>query len=135
MFHSTEASLELRTMAGYTFCFQKELTPTDISRNLEIPEWALDLPPGNESMHVVDPNADITWEFICSTRSSGRRSMTHQWIDFAKKKELRPGDVLRFYRWTNGDGYFMVLERHSIRLFGVTIYLSKQVVSSVFDFL
>ncbi|CAK9159711.1 unnamed protein product [Ilex paraguariensis] len=101
-----------------------ELSPTDTSRNLEIPKWALDLPPGNATMHVLDPNGHTTWEFICSTRSSGRRSMTYQWIDFAKKKKLRPGDILRFYRLSHGDGYFMELERHSIRLFGVTMYIS-----------
>ncbi|CAK9159642.1 unnamed protein product [Ilex paraguariensis] len=101
----------------------QKLSPNDISRNLEIPNGALDLPPGNAIMHVLDPNGDTTWEFKCSTRSNGRRLMTYQWIDFTKKKELGPDDILRFYRWTNGDGYFMELERHSIRLFGVTIYI------------
>ncbi|CAK9159716.1 unnamed protein product, partial [Ilex paraguariensis] len=108
----------LWTMEGYVLCFEKKLSATDVTRNMEIPKWALHLPPGNEIMYVLDPNGETTWQFICSTRNSGRRSMLYQWMSFAEKKKLMPDDILRFYRSTNGDGYLMELERHSIRLFG-----------------
>ncbi|CAK9159706.1 unnamed protein product [Ilex paraguariensis] len=114
----------LWTMEGYVLCFEKKLSATDVTRNMEIPKWALHLPPGNEIMYVLDPNGETTWQFICSTRNSGRRSMLYQWMSFAEKKKLMPDDILRFYRSTNGDGYLMELERHSIRLFGVTIQIS-----------
>ncbi|CAK9136098.1 unnamed protein product [Ilex paraguariensis] len=111
-------------MAGHAFCFTKKLSPTDVSRNLEIPNGALDLPQGNEIIHVLDPTGETTWEFICSTRSGGRRLMTYQWRNFAEKKRLMPGDVLRLQRSTIGNVYLMELERRSIRLFGKGSFLS-----------
>ncbi|CAK9164583.1 unnamed protein product [Ilex paraguariensis] len=116
-------SLTNHTKQRETACAAKSKTfkATDVSRYLEIPNWALDLPAGNEIMHVLDPNGETSWVFICSTRTSGRRSMTYQWCSFTAGKRLMAGDVLRFYWSMIENVYLMELERWSIRLFGVTI--------------
>ncbi|KAA8534381.1 hypothetical protein F0562_031898 [Nyssa sinensis] len=107
-------------MNGRELSFKKKLSSTDLTRNLEIPNMALHLPDGNQTMRVLDQNGRL-WHFKCPRRRGGRRCLTDQWRDFASTVTPRKGDILRFYFSAEEGEYFVELERRSIQLFGVTI--------------
>ncbi|CAK9172899.1 unnamed protein product [Ilex paraguariensis] len=96
-------------------CFTKEsLTRSDVQRNLEIPNGASFLPPGNEVMIVRD-QAGTKYEFIASERRGGRRALTWDWHDFAVAKNLQVGDSLRMY-WSGNENEYVV--QLGTKLFG-----------------
>ncbi|CAK9143067.1 unnamed protein product [Ilex paraguariensis] len=110
-------------MEGHLLCFEKKLSPTDTSKNLQIPRNSVHLPRANEEITVTNQDGEI-WQFICSTRADGRRHITHEWREFAKAKRLLPGDIFRLYQSTTNENlYFMQIECRSIQLFGVTIQI------------
>ncbi|KAA8535329.1 hypothetical protein F0562_030332 [Nyssa sinensis] len=62
-------------------CFQKELSDSDINTALEIPGGAMNLPPADEDMRVLDQNNRV-WTFNAGTRRDGRRHMRKNWRRF-----------------------------------------------------
>ncbi|CAK9151447.1 unnamed protein product [Ilex paraguariensis] len=85
-------------------CFQKQLSNTDVSRNLEIPNRAPFLPAGHGVMLVTDREGNI-YDFVASVRADGRRSLKRDWCFFAEKKHLRAGEFIRIYWSGNGNQY------------------------------
>ncbi|KAA8539107.1 hypothetical protein F0562_025799 [Nyssa sinensis] len=106
-----------------SLCFEKQLTETDVSSYLEIPEAAQYLPPGDEAMQVVDENGYV-WQFKASVTTTGRRCLTQQWHNFVAVASPRNGDTLKYYRLFNQNVYLVKLQRKpALRLFGVDIYV------------
>ncbi|CAK9152256.1 unnamed protein product, partial [Ilex paraguariensis] len=94
-------------------CIEKRLSGTDVSRNLEVPSQARFLPEANGIMLVTDRDG-IRYEFIAPVRKSGRRSLTHQWSDFAAAKGLRASEFIRI-NWSGNENHYVVqvgLEAH-----------------------
>ncbi|THG23047.1 hypothetical protein TEA_024762 [Camellia sinensis var. sinensis] len=95
---------------GYLICFEKELSKTDVTGNLEIPRDALHLPDAaenNEIMLVWDHGK--IWNFQAPVRGDGRRRfMSDQWRQFAKDNSLMDRDVLKFYRSTAIVNFYVV---------------------------
>ncbi|CAK9156095.1 unnamed protein product [Ilex paraguariensis] len=103
-------------------CIQKQLSETDINRNLEVPNQAQFLPEGNGIMLVTDRDG-TSFEFVASVRRSGRRSLTHQWIEFAASKGLRAGEFIRI-NWTGHENQYEVqlgLQAHGQHIFWETL--------------
>ncbi|CAL5343470.1 unnamed protein product [Camellia sinensis] len=106
-----------RMEEGYLICFEKELSKTDVTGNLEIPRDALHLPDAaenNEIMLVWDHGK--IWNFQAPVRGDGRRRfMSDQWRQFAKDNSLMDRDVLKFYRSTAIVNFYVVTFERALR--------------------
>ncbi|KAL7184525.1 hypothetical protein ACSBR2_026645 [Camellia fascicularis] len=103
---------------GYLKCFEKELSKTDVTGNLEVPRDALYLPDAaenNEIMLVWDRGK--IWNFKAPVRGdgTGRRFMSCQWRQFATKNSLMDRDVLKFYRSTAIVNFYVVTFERALR--------------------
>ncbi|GMP69035.1 hypothetical protein CsSME_00028436 [Camellia sinensis var. sinensis] len=97
-------------------CFEKKLSKTDATGNLEIPMNALHLPAvDNEIMNVRHRDERI-WEFKAPARrdGSGRRYMTCQWRQFVRENDLVDGDIVKF-SWSTADEYYHVVTVKKLR--------------------
>ncbi|CAL5407315.1 unnamed protein product [Camellia sinensis] len=107
-----------RMVEGYLKCFEKELSKTDATGNLEIPGSALYLPAvaeNTEIMYVWDHGK--IWKFKAPVRSdgTGRRFMSHQWRQFSKDNSLMDRDVVKLYRSTTIVNLYVVTFERALR--------------------
>ncbi|KAI8008324.1 hypothetical protein LOK49_LG07G01057 [Camellia lanceoleosa] len=103
---------------GYLKCFEKEISQTDATGNLEIPRDALHLPDAMEDRQImlVWHNGTI-WRFRAPVRGdgTGRRYMTCQWRQFARDNSLMHHDVVELYRSTFIENFFVVTFERALR--------------------
>ncbi|KAF2319894.1 hypothetical protein GH714_020152 [Hevea brasiliensis] len=89
--------------------FSKILTNSDVMRRLSIPENSIKaFPPAQKGheiiLHVKDDNGTV-WKFRCRMPAIGfsKPVVFGNWFQFVRSKDLKPGDMIVFYKEMDED--------------------------------
>ncbi|KAJ6672843.1 hypothetical protein OIU85_014116 [Salix viminalis] len=109
--------------------FSKLLTKTDIQKRLSLPTKFFKPPPSFKGSHVQDLQAidesGFVWSFQCSTRKKGHPKpvLSKGWLAFARHKELKNGDRVKFLKEKHqivpATPLYRIETEREIKIFGV----------------
>ena len=88
--------------------FEKILTASDVSYKLAIPNKALcHQCRGGEQLTVMDALTKNRYEFVLSTRQGPYKKpvFTKEWLKYSRDNQLRPGQIIYFWKNDNEDFY------------------------------